>query len=128
MPLLALGTFLVGSYQGFAQFYRFAASEVADEAYRPRGIAFVLGYSIVAAFLGPILARLGGPLFDSLYVGSFLPLALASLAAAGTLLGLRIPQPKLEDCAEAPADPGAQSSASRRISSSYSASPQATGS
>jgi len=102
LPLLALGTFLVGSYQAFAQFYRFAASEVADEAYRPRAIALVLGGGIVAAFLGPMLARLGGPLLDPLYVGSFLLLALASLVAAGALLGLRIPPPKLDDGAEAP--------------------------
>ena len=30
LPLLAFGAFLIGSYQAFAQFYRFAASEVAD--------------------------------------------------------------------------------------------------
>src|SRR5688572_12051594 len=39
LPLLAFGTFLVGTYQAFAQFYRFAASEVADEAFRPRAIS-----------------------------------------------------------------------------------------
>ena len=33
--LLALGTFCVGAYQSFAQFYRFAASEVADDTFVP---------------------------------------------------------------------------------------------
>ncbi len=91
LALLALGAFLVGAYQAFAQFYRFAASEVASDAYRPRAIALVLAGGIVAAFAGPWLAQLGGPLLDPVYVGSFLLLALVSLLGAGTLLMLHVP-------------------------------------
>lgn len=36
--LLCIGTFMVGVYQSFAQFYRFAASEVSSDAFRPRAI------------------------------------------------------------------------------------------
>lgn len=89
--LLSLGTFLVGTYQGFAQFYRFAAAEVADEAFRPRAISLVLAGGIVAAIAGPLLARLGGPLLEPTYVGSFLLLAAVALMASGLLAGLRIP-------------------------------------
>ncbi len=56
--LLSLGTFLVGAYQAFAQFYRFAAGEVADDAFRPRAISLVLAGGIVAAFAGPMVGRL----------------------------------------------------------------------
>ena len=38
-----LGNLLVGSYQGFAQFYRFAAAEVASAEFKSRAISFVLG-------------------------------------------------------------------------------------
>jgi MFS family permease len=96
LPVLALGTFLVGAYQAFAQFYRFAASEVADEAFRPRAISLVLGGGIIAALLGPMLGRLGGPLLEPLYVGSFLILALVSLLGAGVLLNLRVPAAKVD--------------------------------
>jgi MFS family permease len=89
--LLSLGTFLVGAYQAFAQFYRFAASEVADDQFRPRAISLVLGGGIAAALAGPMLGRLGGNLLQPQYVGSFLLLALVSLIAAGALLGLRVP-------------------------------------
>ncbi|MEO3432354.1 MFS transporter [Inquilinus sp. CAU 1745] len=89
--LLSFGTFLVGAYQGFAQFYRFAAGEVADDAFRPRAISLVLAGGIVAALLGPLLGRIGGPLFHPEYVGSFLLLAVVSILAAGILLGLRTP-------------------------------------
>ncbi len=96
LVLLAVGTFLVGTYQAFAQFYRFAASEVADESFRSRAISLVLAGGIVAALAGPLLGRLGGPLLAPEYVGSFLLLAIVSLVAAGLLLGVRIPMPKVE--------------------------------
>lgn len=97
--LLCLGTFLVGTYQSFAQFYRFAASEVADDAFRPRAISLVLAGGVVAALAGPALARLGGDLMVPTYTASFIILAVVSLAGALLLLGLRIPVP-----AAAPAD------------------------
>lgn len=89
--LLATGTFFVGAYQAFAQFYRFAASEVADEAFRPRAISLVMAGGIVAALVGPALARLGGPLLSPEYLGSFLILAVVALVGSGVLLGLRMP-------------------------------------
>lgn len=91
LPLLSAGTFLVGSYQAFAQFYRFAASEVADEAYRPRAISLVMAGGVVAALSGPLLARWGGPLFSPEYLGSFLVLSVVSLLAAGVLTTLHMP-------------------------------------
>ena len=89
--LLSLGTLLVGAYQGFAQFYRFAASEVASDAFKARAISLVLAGGVVAALLGPLLGRLGGPLLRPTFLGSFLILAVLSLMAAGLLLGLRMP-------------------------------------
>ncbi|RGD93531.1 MFS transporter [Acinetobacter sp. SWAC57] len=92
LVLLAVGTFCVGSYQSFAQFYRFAASEVADDAFRSRAISFVMAGGVVAAIMGPTLARFGGPMFNHLeYVGSFLIITVVSLLAIGILSGLKIP-------------------------------------
>lgn len=91
LPLLSLGTFLVGGYQAFAQFYRFAASEVATDAFRPRAISLVMAGGVVAALAGPLLARLGGPLLSPAYLGSFLILAVVSMVALGVLANLHIP-------------------------------------
>jgi MFS family permease len=99
LALLSLGTLLVGAYQAFAQFYRFAAGELADEVFRPRAISLVLAGGIVAALLGPMLGRWGGPLLEPAYAGSFLLLALVSLLAAGLLARLQL--------AQAPAPTGA---------------------
>jgi MFS family permease len=91
--LLSAGTFLVGAYQAFAQFYRFAAGEVADEAFRPRAISLVLAGGVVAAILGPLVGRWGGPLLQPAYVGSFLLMSIVSLIATGVLMGLKVPAP-----------------------------------
>lgn len=89
--LLACGTFLIGSYQAFAQFYRFAAGEVADDAFRPRAISLVLAGGIVAALAGPMVGHFGAPLLATQYAGSFALLSLVALAGAAVLLGLRVP-------------------------------------
>ncbi|MCL4068794.1 MFS transporter [Pseudomonas sp. GX19020] len=94
--LLSLGALLVGAYQAFAQFYRFAASEVADDAFRPRAISLVMAGGVVAALLGPLLGRIGGPLMEPAYVGSFLILAVVSLIAAGVLTALRMPDARAD--------------------------------
>jgi MFS family permease len=94
--VLLLGLFLIGTYQASTLFYRFAASEVSDDAFRPRAISLVLTGGVAAALLGPSLAGLGALLLDRAYVGSFLILAAVSLAAAGVLLGLRVPMPEAQ--------------------------------
>lgn len=103
--LLCVGTYFVGTYQGFAQFYRFAAAEVADDAFRPRAIALVLGGGVIAAVAGPTLARLGGSLFTPQYVGSFLLLVVVTLLAIATLFGLRMPPPKASSDTSIPGRP-----------------------
>jgi MFS family permease len=94
--VLLLGLFLIGTYQAFTLFYRFAASEVSDEAFRPRAISLVLTGGVAAALLGPALASLGALLLERAYVGSFLILSAVCLAAAGVLLGLRVPMPEAQ--------------------------------
>ncbi|MBN9077925.1 MAG: MFS transporter [Rhizobiales bacterium] len=101
LALLSFGTFLVGAYQAFAQFYRFAASEVSDDTFRPRAISLVLAGGIVAALAGPMLGRFGAPLLEPEYVGSFLLLALVSLIGVGVMLPLHVPAAKAETDATA---------------------------
>ena len=89
LPLLCTGTLLVGAYQAFAQFYRFAASEVADAGFRSRAISLVMAGGVVAALVGPSLARWGGDVLQPAFLGSFLLLSVVALVAAGMLAQLR---------------------------------------
>lgn len=90
--LFVLGHFLLGSYQGFANYYRFAAVEAAAPANAGRAISLVVAGGLVAAFLGPQLGQWGrdwlaGPLF----VGAYLAQAALSVGALALLSGLRLP-------------------------------------
>jgi len=53
--LVCLGHFLVGVFNGFAQFYRFAAADAASPSNRPRAISLVMAGGVVAS-VGPVLA------------------------------------------------------------------------
>jgi MFS family permease len=94
--MLSLGMLLVGGYQAFALFYRFAASEISDPEFRPRAISLVIAGGVVAAVLGPAFGTLGARLIEPAYTGSFLILAATALVAAGLLTAVRIPMPKAE--------------------------------
>lgn len=100
--VLSFGTILIGGYQAFAQFYRFAASEVADNLYRPKAISLVMTGGVVAALLGPLLARSGASFFDAQYLGTFLLLAVISLGAIAVLCKLDIPMAEPKTVVHAP--------------------------
>lgn len=88
---LAAGTLLIGCYQAFAQFYRFAASEITDTSFRPRAISLVLAGGVAAALIGPTLAQVGGSLLHPEYLGSFLIIAVLCLVSVGILHGFHVP-------------------------------------
>ena len=55
--LFCLASLLVGFATGFQWYYRFAAAEVVPESFRTRAISLVLAGGVVAAIVGPTLAR-----------------------------------------------------------------------
>ncbi len=90
--LFVLGHFLLGSYQGFANYYRFAAVEASAPAHASRAISLVVAGGIVAAFVGPQIGQWGRDWqAEHLFVGSYALQAVLSLAALALLAGLRLP-------------------------------------
>lgn len=70
--LLCVGGFLIGSVNGFATYYRFAAGEVAPPEFRTRAISLVMAGGVIAAVLGTSLATQTKDLFDGHpFTGSF---------------------------------------------------------
>jgi MFS family permease len=53
--LFVVANMLVGCYQAFAQYYRFAAADAASDEFRSRAISWVIAGGIVAAVAGPNL-------------------------------------------------------------------------
>jgi MFS family permease len=51
--LFCLGTLIIGMYGSFNQSYRFAATDAASEAFKPRAIAWVMTGGLLAGVIGP---------------------------------------------------------------------------
>ncbi|MDO9052518.1 MAG: MFS transporter [Gallionella sp.] len=84
--LFVTGHLLLGSYQGFANYYRFAAVEATEASHTSRAISWVVAGGVVAAFLGPQLGQWGRDwVVDGLFVGSYLAQGALSLAALAIL-------------------------------------------
>jgi MFS family permease len=56
--LFVLATMFMGGYQGFAQYYRFAAADVASTDFKSRAISWVVAGGVIAALAGPTIVRL----------------------------------------------------------------------
>lgn len=82
---------LVGSYQAFAQYYRFAAADVAGTELKSRAISWVIAGGIVAALAGPNIARLTQGIGPAPFSVSFLVMSALGLAAFWLVAGLEIP-------------------------------------
>lgn len=93
-PGFCLGALLIGTFNGFAIFYRLAAVDNASPEYRPRAIAYVLAGGVVASFLGPNLARLSIDWIPSAtFAGSYLALTSVYIVSMLALAGISIPRP-----------------------------------
>ena len=88
----ALASFLIGIFNGFGSYYRFAAVDVADEVNRPRAISYVMAGGIVAAFIGPNLTNMSEGLFaGSQFAGGFAFMVLFYLMVMFILFFIEIP-------------------------------------
>ena len=92
--LFCLGTFFIGINNGFTQQYRFAAAEIADEAFRSKAISLVLAGGVVSAVFGPETAIWSRDLFAPvLFAGCYAMIVVLCLAAAVLLYFVDLPKP-----------------------------------
>lgn len=75
------------------QFYRFAAADAADEAFRSRAISLVLAGGVIAAVLGPELAKQSKDLLETTFAGAYVMISGLSLVALLLLQFTTIPKP-----------------------------------
>ena len=89
--LLCAGTLVWGTYNAFGQYYRFAAAEVASADFRASAISLVLAGGLVGGILGPTTSRYTIDLLDAKFMGAYLALIVAALAAIALLRFIEIP-------------------------------------
>ncbi len=91
--LFCFALMLAGTYQAFAQYYRFAAADTASDNFRPKAISWVLLGGLVAAVAGPqIVIYTKDALAPVMYAGAFA--ASAVVASLGVLVVTLVDIPK----------------------------------
>ena len=90
--LFCLGTALVGVFNGFGIYFRFAAVDAAPDFYKGRWSSYVMAGGVVAAFAGPNLANWAKDAIPAAtFAGSYAALVLLYGIAMLALLGMKIP-------------------------------------
>ena len=112
-PLFVLAGLGIGVLGRVGQFYRFAAIEAVPPARKGLAVSLTLTGGVLAAFLGPWLARSTRHLFETPFLASFLILAALAVLAAVAGGRLRLPPPPRQTAPASPrparqllADPG----------------------
>jgi MFS family permease len=92
-PVFLLGALTTGIYMSAQGFYRFAAVDMASEAFRPKAISWVMAGGLLSAVLGPQLVKVTNDAFAVPFLGSYL--TVIALNGLGIFLFalLNIPKP-----------------------------------
>lgn len=86
------GMFMIGLYQSFAMYYRFAAADVARTEFRSRAVSYVMAGGVISAIIGPLNARFALDWLPGIPLGGpFLITTILAVAATALLFTLRIP-------------------------------------
>jgi len=94
MALLCLGTFVLGLYGGFGQFYRFAAADSAPADFKAKAISLVVAGGLVGGLIGPALSKWTRNLHEVEFLAAYASLMAFCVLAMVLLAGLSIPKPQ----------------------------------
>jgi MFS family permease len=90
--MFCLGTLLIGAFNGFGNFYRFAAVDVVKENMRSRAISYVMAGGVVAAIFGPNIASWTHDAIASAeFAGSYIVICVLYILSFIVLSFVRIP-------------------------------------
>lgn len=97
--LFCAGTYLLGSYMAFTQYYRFAASDRATDDFRAKAISWVLVGGIGGSIFGPLLVIYSrAALSPVMFAGTFVVSAILALCVFALVSFIDIPLlPKTTD-------------------------------
>ena len=91
--LFLIGSYLTGIYMSAQGFYRFAATDTASEAFRPKAISYVMAGGLLSALVGPQLVKLSVDATVIPFVGSYAFVVVINLVGAWLFAFLDVPKP-----------------------------------
>ncbi|MBT8414187.1 MAG: MFS transporter [Boseongicola sp.] len=98
--LFLAGSFLTGVYMSAQGFYRFAATDVASDAFRPKAISYVMAGGLFSAVIGPQLVKFTSDAMVVPFLGTYIAIIVLNLAGALLFLFLDAPAPAKAQAAE----------------------------
>ena len=91
--LLVFGTLVLGTYNAFGQYYRFAAADATPVHWKARAISLVMAGGLVGGIVGPEMSKVTRDLVQPTFLASYASLMGFCLLTMAILAGLRIPDP-----------------------------------
>lgn len=91
--LFVIGALFTGIYMSAQGFYRFAATDTAPPAFRPKAISWVMAAGLVSALVGPQLVKSTAPALGVFFMGTYIGVMAINLAGMFLFLALDIPRP-----------------------------------
>jgi len=90
--------FLIGSlftviYMSAQGFYRFAATDTASEAFRPKAISYVMAAGLASAIIGPQLVKITADSMVVPFLGTYLTVIAINVLGAFLFFFLKVPKP-----------------------------------
>ena len=87
-----VGSYLSGIYMTTQGFYRFAATDIASEQFRPKAISYVMAGGLLSAILGPQLNKIVQDLSVITFLGSYVTIVVINLVGIFLFFLLRLPK------------------------------------
>jgi MFS family permease len=94
---LVFGTLVLGTYNAFGQYYRFAAADATPLQWRAKAISLVMAGGLVGGIIGPEMSKHTRDLVQPTFLASYASLMAFCLVTMAILSGIRIPDPKGEE-------------------------------
>ncbi len=91
--VFVLGALFSGIYMSAQGFYRFAAADMASEAFRPKAISWVMAGGLLSAIVGPELVKLTNDALVIPFLGTYLTVIALNLGGMFLFGLLQIPAP-----------------------------------
>ncbi|MBY4891766.1 MFS transporter [Rhodobacteraceae bacterium N5(2021)] len=93
-PVFLLGSYFSGIYMSAQGFYRFAATDTASSAFRPKAISYVMAGGLISALIGPQLVKASSEATVIPFVGTYAFIFAINLIGSGLFAFLQLPKPK----------------------------------
>ena len=95
--LLCAGVLVLGVYNAFGQYYRFAAADAASFDFKAKAISLVLAGGLVGGIIGPEMSKHTRDMFAVPFLGAYASLIVFCLITMALLAFIRIPPPSVAE-------------------------------